>query len=199
MKVRFLVVALTLLILQTACFAQDALKDTEAYVASIVSFVEKEGEPHMILADVSDYNQGSEPVWKKYDSIKDFENAREEEESYTIAFIWKKDGKTVAVNFTYSSPSGDWAHYVSYVFRADGSAASVKRELRTFMGDLVVIRISMYDEKGTELKSSKKFLDLETEKPLAEPKDFQDVDVPVYKKLSELPFFSIAGDKAVSR
>lgn len=199
MKVRSLVVVLALLILQTACFAQDALKDTEAYVASIVSFVEKEGEPHMILADVSDYNEGSEPVWKKYDSIKDFENAREEEESYTVAFIWKKDGKTVAVNFTYSSPSGDWAHYVSYVFRADGSAASVKRELRTFMGDLVVIRISVYDEKGAELKSSKKFLDLETEKTLPEPKDFQDVDVPVYKKLSELPFFSIAGDKAVSR
>lgn len=197
MKVRFLVGALMFFILQTACFAQDALKDTEAYVASIRSFAEKEGEPHLILADVSDYNQGSEPVWKKYESLRDFENAREEEESYTVAFIWKKDGKPVAVNFTYSSPSGDWAHYVEYVFRPDGSAAAVRRELRTFMGDLIVIRTAIYDEKGKELKSSKKFLDLETEKEKAPTEDFQDIEVPVYKKAAELPFFPMAGDKVV--
>lgn len=197
MKARYALIALSILFIQTACFAQDALKDTEAYVASVRAFAEKEGEPHLILADVSDYNEGSKPVWKRYGSLQEFENAREEEESYTVAFIWRQNGKPVAVNFTYSSPSGDWAHYVEYVFRADGSAAAVRRELRTFMGDLIVIRSALYDEKGTELKATAEYQDLETQKPVAKPKDFQDVDVPVYKKTSELPFFSVARDKAV--
>lgn len=191
-------VAVAFFLLQAVCFGQSALADVEAYVASVNAFAEKEGEPHVIFADVSDYNEGSKAVWKKYDSLKDFENSREEEESYTIAFVWKKEDKIVAVNFTYSSPSGDWAHYVEYVFRPDGSAAGVRKELRTFLGDLIVIRTTLFDEKGVELKSTKEFLDLESEKPVKPTDSFQDIDVPLYKKTADLPFAAEAnplGDK----
>lgn len=189
MRLRTVVsVAAACILMQAVCFGQNAAAEAEAYVASIKAFAEKEGEPHVIFADVSDYNEESKAVWKKYDSLKDFENSREEEESYTVAFVWKKEGRIAAVNFTYSSPSGDWAHYVEYVFRPDGSAAGIRRELRTFLGDLIVIRTSLLDEKGVELKSSKEFLDLESEKPVKPTDSFQDIEVPLYKKVADLPF-----------
>ncbi len=189
MKAKWLLsVAFVFLAVQTACYAQKAIAEADAYVASVREFVEKQGEPHLILADVSDYNQGSDPKWKKYLSVKEFENLREEEESYTIAYVWLKDGKPVAVNFTYSSPSGDWAHYAEHVFRPGGSVAEIKRELRTFLGDLIVIRTSLFDENGNELRNSKEFLDLSSHKPVEPTDEFQDIDVDVYKKVSDLPF-----------
>lgn len=166
------------------------LADVQAYVKEAREFVEKQGEPHLIFADVSDYNEGAKPVWRKYASMVDFQNAGEEAESYTVAYVWLKEGKVIGVNFTYSSPSGDWAHYAEHVFRPDGSVAEIRKELRTFMGDVIVIRTTVFDPSGKELKVSKEFLDLNTQKPVAPTENFQDVDVPVYKKASDLPFVS---------
>lgn len=164
------------------------LAEVQAYVKEARDFVEKQGEPHLIFADVSDYNEGAKPVWKKYSSMIDFQNAGEEAESYTVAYVWLREGKIIGVNFTYSSPSGDWAHYAEHVFRPDGSVAEIRKELRTFMGDVIVIRTTVFDPLGKELKVSKEFLDLNTQKPVPPTENFQDVDVPVYKKAADLPF-----------
>lgn len=164
------------------------LAEVQAYVKEARDFVEKQGEPHLIFADVSDYNEGSKPLWKKYSSMIDFQNAGEEIESYTVAYVWLKEGKVIGVNFTYSSPSGDWAHYAEHVFRPDGSIAEIRKELRTFMGDVIVIRTTVFDPSGKELKVSKEFLDLNTQKPVPPTENFQDVDIPVYKKAGDLPF-----------
>ncbi len=160
----------------------------EYYAESVKDFVENEGGPHIIIADVSDYNNSEQPDWKVYSSEAEFESARETEESYTIAYIWKKDGYVAAVNFTYSSPSGDWAQYMYYAFREDGSVARINRNLRTFMDDLIVNRTYIYDENGKVLKETTEFRDLRTDKPVKARKDFIDLDVDFYKSTSELPF-----------
>jgi hypothetical protein len=170
------------------------VKPIEAYARKIEAFVKSEGKPHVIVADVSDYNKSDKAVWKKYTSEDELEKARETEESYTIAYNWKKDGKLVATNFTYSSPSGDWAEYVYYIFREDGSTARAERELRTFMGDLIVNRIYIYDEKGKLLKQTKTFRDLETQKPVKPTDDFQDMEMEIYKSKDNLPFIEILSD-----
>jgi hypothetical protein len=188
--------AAAIFLLQAACLAQNtpaedpSLTAARDYVKTVNDFAEKQGGPQLIIADVSDYNEDSKPVWKKYASEEALEKAREDEESYTIAYIWFQEDVPVAVNFTYSSPSGDWALYVEYVFRADGSAAGIRRELRTFQGNIIVTNISFLDEKGKVLKETTEFSDLETQKPVTPTKDYADIDVELYKSVKKLPFAS---------
>lgn len=195
MKLRTVLFALAALVTaQAACLAQNppaedpAVKAAGDYVKSVAEFAEKQGSPHLIIADISDYKDDSKPVWKKYATAEEFENSREDEESYTVAYIWFKDEVPVAVNFTYSSPSGDWALYVEYVFRADGSTAGIRRELRTFQGDVIVLTKFLFDEKGKELKKTTEYFDLETQKPIPPNKNFADMEVTLYKSVKELPF-----------
>ncbi len=162
------------------------VKPIDAYVKTIEDFVEKEGKPHLIITDVSDYNKDGNSIWKTFDSQKDFEKSNAE--SYTTAFIWKKDGKVIATNLTYSSPSGDWVQYVYYVFYEDGYVAKSNRELRTFMGDIIVNRINTYDKNGALLKESTNYRDLKTQKPVKATTNFQDIDVEIYNEFRDFPF-----------
>ena len=198
MKLRtVLFAAAALVIAQAACLAQNppaedpSVTAVREYVKTAADYAEKQGSPHLIVADISDYNQGSKPVWKKYASAEEFENSREEEESYTTAYVWFQENVPVAVNFTYSSPSGDWALYVEYVFRVDGSVAGIRRELRTFQGDVIVVKNYLFDEKGKKLKETTEFFDLESEKPIPPKKDFADMEVDLYKSVKELPFAEV--------
>jgi len=167
----------------------DSVESINAYAKTIDAFTKKEGGPNLVIADVSDYNKDDKAKWKKFASEKDFEKSTED--SYTTAFIWKKDGKPLATNFTYSSPSGDWAQYMFYVFREDGSVAKATRDLRTFMGDIMVVRTYYYDQEGNLLKETKQFRDLATKKFVKASNNFQDIDVDIYKNIKELPFVSM--------
>jgi hypothetical protein len=95
----------------------------------------------------------------------------------------------VQVNFTYSSPSGDWVEYYFQTYRTDGSLAKVDRELRTFMGDIIVNRIQIYDETGKLLKETKNYRNLATQKTIKPTDNYQDVEVgQTYLQISKLPF-----------
>jgi hypothetical protein len=153
------------------------IKPIEAYVKKVENFVKGEGNPHVIIADSSDYNGNNKPIWKKHLSEESFKTARNKKEFYTIVYIWKRNRKVVQTSFTYFSPSGDWVQYVYYIFNEDGSLAKVDRELRTFMNDIIVNRIHFYDKKGKLLKTIKNFRDLSTRKLIKAPKSFEDIDV----------------------
>ena len=143
----------------------------------------------MIFADISDYNDNSKPKWRKFASEKALEKFRETTEAYTIAYNWRKNGKIVQSNFTLFSPSGDWAQYDFHYFRANGRIAKIASELRTFIGDLIVLRDLYFNEKGKLIRQTIRYRDLSTEKPVNKPKD-QDLntDVKIYKTVRRLPF-----------
>jgi len=164
------------------------LKPINAYVDSIDKQVELEKNPQIVIMDVADYNL-DKAKYVKFSSHAAYE--KDERDSYETAFIWKKDEKVVRVNMTYSSPSGDWAQYVFYTFYPDGSVAKIDRELRTFMGDIIVNRVVYYDTKGKLVKKSKSFRDLETKKAVKEPESFQDMDVVLFKNVKSMPFSSM--------
>ncbi len=168
------------------------VKPIEDYVETIADFVEKQGKPHLVIADVSDYIESNKPVWKKFASEDEFEKSRDTNEVYTFAYIWQKDGKTVAVNFTYSSPSGDWAQFVLNTYRADGSLAKVDSRLNTFYGDATILRTFYFDAKGKKLKETVKYLDLQSDETF-DPKtrDFFDSEVEIYKTVRNLPFANL--------
>ena len=161
----------------------------QQYVKAIDGFVESQNGPHLVVADVADYNTAKRAKWVRFDSEDAFE--KDGRESYTVAYIWKKDKKIVRVNFTNSSPSGDWVHYVFHTYYPDGSLAKVDRELRTFMGDIIVNRLQFLNTNGRTVKFSHTFRDLTTKELVSEPESFQDIDVDVYLKTRKLPFYRL--------
>ena len=152
-----------------------------SYTAEVNRFV-KVNKKHRIFADVASEDNDKES-WKEFKSKKAFNDT----DSYQSALVWSRNGKVVVANFSFSSPSGDWAHYISYYFRDDGSLAKIEATLNTFYGDISVVRHSYYDSNGKPLKSTKKFLDLKTRQP-KKPVEFMENPVPVYLNVSGLPF-----------
>lgn len=171
------------------------IKRIDAYRKTLDSFVKKHKGPHFVFADVSDDNR-NKPQWRRYNSEKEFEKARENFESYNIAYVWRKNGKTVMANFTFSSPSGDWSHYVFHYFREDGTLAKVEARLNTFYGNLTVLRNFYFNRQGKLLRKMTKYLDLETQKPKNPAKEeFYDNEVKIFKKTSKLPFNFLLGKR----
>lgn len=165
-------------------------KRIDRYVESIEAIATAAKKPHLIYADTSAYEDRlSKPSWVKFVSTEALEKYREEkQETYSVAYIWKKDGKMVLVRFTLFSPSGDWAQYDTHYFRADGSIAKSESELRTFYGDFVLKRTKWYNVAGRQIASTRAYFDIQTNKPISKPKEGYESEVVWYKKLRELPF-----------
>jgi hypothetical protein len=186
----FVIFALSILPVAAQTSKNAELKRINAYVKTLDTFV-KNRKPHVIVADTSDYNEGSAPKWQKFASEKALEKFRDEErETYGIAYNWLKNGRLVQSNFTLFSPSGDWAQYDYHYFRANGTIAKIASELRTFYGDLIVLRDFYFDGQGRLLRQTIRYRDLNTKKPVKKPNDgdFQSTDVTVYKTVRRLPF-----------
>ena len=166
----------------------------DGYVSTVKKFSSSKRQPKIIVADTGDY-ETEKSDWKKFDSEKALEKYRDEKgETYSIAYNWKKQGKLVATNFTDFSPSGDWSQYTFHYFREDGSLAKVEAELRTFFGDYIALRNYYFDETGKQIKTTTKYLDLNTNKPKKMSKSMMDpisFKPEIYKTVDKLPFASL--------
>ena len=199
MKKRILFGFVVFALLALPVFAQRGktaeIKRIDAYVKTLDRFV-KNRKPHLIFADTSDYDAESKPKWQKFASEKALEKYRaEQSETYTVAYNWLQKGKIVESNFTLFSPSGDWAQYDFHYFRADGSVAKIASELRTFYGDLIVLRDFYFDNKGNLIRRTTRYRDLNTKKPVKKPKDsdFSGSEVKTYQTVRRLPFAKLIG------
>ncbi len=89
------------------------------------------------FADVSSGMKGEKSRWREFKSEVEREEA---DTGNDKAKVWAKDGAVALVSYAFQSPSGDWAHYVSYYFREDGTLAKIHAQLNTFYGNMTVIR-----------------------------------------------------------
>lgn len=188
MKSKFLSAALLgiSLLAGVVCGQKKAeLRSINRYVKQLTTYVEKPSAKLEIYADVS---KTDKPRWRKFRSEKSLEKFRESNEVYEIAYVWRKNGRIVVVNFTFTSGSGDWAHYVYHRFRHDGSLAKVEADLRTFYGSMSVERTYYYRRNGKLIARSAKYSDLSTGKPKKTGDDFYDNKVRIYKTTKRLPF-----------
>jgi hypothetical protein len=173
-----------------------AIKRIDAYARSVDAFVRKHPAANIVIADVSEYDT-EKPQWRRFASEADLSKFRENSETYTVAYNYRKGRKIVASDFTKFSPSGDWAKYLFHYFRGDGSVAKVSSELRTFYGDFIVIQDLYFDRKGKQLKKTVRYLDLTTRKPKKPTKDDLDAfafsldEKDYYEHSSMLPFAAI--------
>jgi hypothetical protein len=204
-KHSLLIIALLLLAFQNLSFAQTnkraEIRRIEAYCKTVDAFINRNKKPHLVFADISDYNDDSKAKWRKFASDKALEKFRERSETYTIAYNWRKNGRLIHSAFTLFSPSGDWANYVYHYFRSDGTLAKVKSELRTFYGDLIVLQTLHFDAKGRLLRKTIQYKDLRTGKPKKPEKEYLEGTTDFvsgkdyFKKVNKLPFAKLLRQK----
>jgi hypothetical protein len=165
----------------------------EAYVRQLDAYARRNAARGRIFADTASYTDGSAPRWQEFKNKRALERA----EAYSVANVWTQGaGDALLADFSLSSPSGDWAQYANYYYRADGTLAKLHSELRTFMGNLIVIRDRFYDATGKLLQEKTRYLDLNTRKPRrVEAGGFQDIPLKPYAKTSDLPFYSLLKKK----
>ncbi|HEX8708522.1 MAG TPA: hypothetical protein VF723_09790 [Pyrinomonadaceae bacterium] len=161
----------------------------EAYSRRLDQYKKRNPGRARFLADVSNYQANEQASWRVFKNRRQLERA----DAYTTAAVWTRPtGEIVVADLFLTSPSGDWATYATYYFRDDGRLAKSRSELRTFMGDLVVIRERLYDTGGRLLRETARYLDLKTRRPKrVRAGDFMDVPAPNYAKTSELPFYRL--------
>lgn len=180
-----IVLALLLPVGVTAQPRNPQVAQIDSYVTEIQRYTKQNPRMRLLFADVSPYDS-EKPEWKKFKT----KAALEKLEVYDSAVAWTRKGKVVAVDLALSSPSGDWADFVRYYFREDGSLAKVEGRLNTFFGDVSLIRNQYFNQRGELVRKTTKVLDLYTQKP-KKTTEYMDQEVPVYRKVEELPFFKL--------
>jgi len=184
----------TLLIIITAFSAvvsqtlkSDSVASISSYAATIDRYTNSKAK-RRIFADVSSATEEGPEKWKEFRSERERTKLETGDNMNQVAFVWTRNGKPVAANMMLTSPSGDWAHLINYYYRDDGTLAKIRAQLNTFYGDMSIVREQFFQSNGKRLRSTTRYLDLQTKKPKKKSGDLFDQEVPVYKTVSELPF-----------
>jgi hypothetical protein len=179
---------------QTDASAAKQIRDAEiarikAYSRELDDYSKRNQKLHRVFGDVSSEEE-PKSRWREFKSEKE----RDDAATGDRANVWAQDGAVVLACYTFQSASGDWAHYVNYYFREDGSLAKIHAQLNTFYGNMTVIRERFYDSKGKLLSSSQQFLDMETQKkkkPGEDGQEFIDEPITAYRTVKALPFYTL--------
>jgi hypothetical protein len=169
----------------------DGITSIESYCKNIDRYVEANPASNRIFADVSSGVKDAKDNWREFKSEDERNKVDDGENLNQNASVWLKSGNVVVAYCMFQSPSRDWAHYVTFYFRADGSLSKIHSVLNTFLGNMQVIRDQYYSSPGKMLQSSVQYLDLQTQKQKKPTEDFVDETIPVYKRNKYLPFINL--------
>lgn len=173
---------------------QNDVAAIESYVRSLDGYIKRNARGARYFADTANYESDNTPArWQEFRTKSALDTAWQDGKTYTSSNVWfNQTGNLVVTLFTFSSPSGDWAQYMTNYYRKDGTLAKSSAELRTFMGNVIRINDRLYDNKGKLLREQTRFLDLKTRRPKRVNKDeFMDIEAPVYTSTSALPFYKL--------
>jgi len=198
MKRKFTLVLLFLSLSPFASFAQKGssaeAKKVDSLARSVDRMTGRRKSPDLVFADTADY-EADKPKWTTFKSIEELDKFQESHEIYSIAYNWRSKGKLLATNFTFSSPSGDWAQYVDHYFGPDGSTALVKAELRTFEDDCVIKQKYYFDRKGRPFRRTVAYFDLNTNKRKKPCLGADELKFDYYRSVTALPFAELLKKK----
>ena len=169
--------------------SKSSISEINVYTAAVERFT-KVNKKHRIFGDVSSAKTDKTDLWREFKSEKELEDTGNGENLNQTATVWTKQGKVIAAKLNFTSPSGDWNHFINYYFRENGSLAKIDAQLNTFEGNVSVVRQRYYNSAGRLIKSTETFRDLETHKP-RKSADFMDNPIPIYLKVSDLPFHQL--------
>jgi hypothetical protein len=157
----------------------------EKYAKSIDQFTRRNSRKRRIFGIVPSAEDKPDK-WAEFKTVRQTVQANLDESAY----VWLKDRKVVVAEFSFTSSSGDWYHYVNYYYRADGTLAKIHAQLNTFAasdGGMSIVREKFYSSKGKLLHTSTRYLDLQSQKPRKRG-DFMDQPIPVFQGVHDLPF-----------
>ena len=194
MTIRILVTLGSLLILSASATGQEQkaaapqkteLTAIDSYAKSIDQFTERNAKKRRIFGIVPG-EEDKPDKWAEFKYVRQAVQAN----LHDSAYVWLKDGTVVAAQFSLTSSSGDWYHYVNYYFRADGTLAKIHAQLNTFAspdGGISVVRDKSYSSSGKLLRTDTQYLDLKSQKPRKRG-EFMDQPITVYQTARDLPF-----------
>jgi hypothetical protein len=159
-----------------------------SYAKSIDQFTKRNARKRRIFGIVPS-EEDKPDQWQEFKTVRHAVQAN----LFDSAYVWLKDGKVVAADFSFTSSSGDWYHYVNYYFRADGTLAKIHAQLNTFAasdGGVSVVRDRLYSSNGKLLHTATRYLDLQSQKP-RKRSDFMDQPIPDYRTVRALPFVKL--------
>lgn len=148
-------------------------------------------KPPRIFADIADGNVQGPQMWREFKNEEARQKADSGNNLNQNAIVGFKNKRVLVITFTLQSPSRDWAHFITYYFREDGSLAKIDAQLNTFYGHLSVFRERFYSAQGKLLGSREKFISLSSQQETKPTGDFIDEPIPLYKNVRDLPFFKL--------
>jgi hypothetical protein len=157
-----------------------------SYTKSIDQFTKRNPRKRRIFGIIPE-EEDKPDKWAEFKTIRQEVQANLEDSAH----VWRRDGKVVVAQFSFTSSSGDWYHYVSYYYRADGTLVKIHTQLNTFAaadGGMSVVRDKFYSSGGKLLHTTTRYLDLKSQKPRKRG-DFMDQPIPDYKTVRDLPFY----------
>jgi hypothetical protein len=167
--------------------------EIETYAGGLDRYIKQNARSARYFADTSSPEEQNAPArWQEFKTKRALDKAWQDGTTYTSSNVWfNPTGELAVAMFTFSSPSGDWAQYMTNYYRKDGTLAKTSAELRTFMGNIIRIYDRLYDSNGKLLKEQRRYLDLTTRRPKKGKVDFMDMEAPLYVKTSALPFYKL--------
>lgn len=144
-------------------------------------------------------DQKTKGVWIEYRDQKTLQADADQGLLPQVAEAWSRDDGALAVSMTMRSGSGDWALFVEYCFRPDGTLARTTSTLNSFYtGDDIDEGVSLRRKRWfgagkKQLKVWSEVRGLETNK-LQPRRQFTTQDEPIYKTVSALPFARLLRD-----
>ena len=162
----------------------------DAYAKKVSGYTDHHRKAAIAFANTASYDSSDEN-WEKMGSWDDLDKYTADHDTYGMALVWKQNGKVTAVNFTYTSPSGDWNDYVDHYFRPDGSLALVTSEFRTFTNNCVAKQRFYFDRKGKQIKKAVSYSDLYTGRRKAPCLSEDTLKFTYYTTVSKLPFAAL--------
>jgi hypothetical protein len=173
-------------------------RDIDRACDSAAKYANRHESAARTVADVSGavLAKKNEGTWKVFKNPKEMEGVGDDGAPNSQARVWVTPDRMTFVDAFFQSGSGDWAQFVAYCYRPDGTLARSKSTYNTFLtedGDGVsVIRVRHYDPTGKIVGSQQKVLDLKTKKPVHKAR-FGDQPEPLFLKTEDLPFWALVG------
>jgi hypothetical protein len=166
--------------------AAKAVEEVKAYCSTIDDY--KHDADPKLFADASD---SAKPAWRRVGTERELDALTDAQFQHsTIARVWFKGDKVVAVETDYTTAAGYWELSAEYCFREDGTLAAVHSEYHDAVEDYVSLRDEAFDESGTVIDTKTQVFDANTKKPkkLSGKAAAAEQHAPVYKTTKDLPF-----------
>lgn len=167
---------------------KSTVKEAEQYCHGI-STLSKQPKV-LVFADTA---KGVESQWRQFGSQASLIEGLGDQTPRAVALVSRRKGRIVEANFTFQSESNDWAKYSNHCFRPDGTLAMIRSTLNTFHGNVTQVLVAIYSKSGKLVDKKTTYFELNTQKPKKPPTYFQQENIPVYMRVSDLPFFALVG------